>query len=354
MGFIIADGFDDRYWINNDDRYDDIWDGWGLYDSLYDGSDLYYHPEHGGTAEIGRYGGYAMNLTDDYVSYDYVAIEKAISSGKDWSGGIAVNSLDDDCALATFGNATKYGPIIEFDAAGEVVILRNKVGSGTEVVVRSNDAARLTMNGWIYVTFEFHVGDAGSDYINVRINGEQVINKSSTTLNFGGAVDNVQFPNTVNAADDIWLRDDTSVITPEVRILAMFPNAIGDDAECTPVGSASNYLNVDEYEQDFDITYNLVDAGEKDSFNMDAITAIVSVGIVHALVARFFVKGDAGNTEDLRPYVIVSSSKYNGTAQSVVEGRYTYIEEIWETNPDTSLAWTLADLDATQIGYEAV
>ena len=353
MGFIIADGFNDRYWLNNDDRFDDIWDGWGLYDGLYDGSDHYAHPEHGGSAEIGRYGDYAMCLTDDYVSYDYIFIEKAISSGKDWCGGYAINSIDENADIK-FYSTTKGGPYLVFDARGEILVRRVKqFASTTEVVARSDAAARATMCGWHYVTFQFHAGDIGSDWIKIWIDGELVIDESSITLNFGGAIDEVDIPNTMNAIDDIWLRNDTNVIT-EPRILALFPNAAGDDAECAPVGEVSNYLNVDEFEQDFDMTYNLVDAGEKDSFNMDAITDQISAGVVHALVARILVKGDVGNTEDLRPYVIVGGIQYNGTPQTPVEGRYTYIQEIWETNPDTSVAWTLADLDATQIGYEAV
>jgi len=348
MGFIIADGFDDRWILNNGDGYGYYYDGWGLYDDLYHGAD-YIHADYKGVREMGRYGGWIMTLTDDEMSYSYCAIEKTLSSGKNWCGGAAINSLDEDCSIVSFKSGATRGPEIEFDVAGEVSV-RNSTG----VIHRSDKSARLTMWGAHYLTFQFHAGDAGSDWIKIWIDGELVLDEASTTLNTVGALDYVEFPDSANAIDDMWLRDDTSVITPEVRIPAIFPNAAGDDAECAPVGSASNYLNVDEFEQDFDDTYNLVDAGEKDSFNMESITAIISAGIVHALVARFFVKGDVGNTEDIRPYVVSGGTKYNGTQQSVVEGRYTYIQEIWETDPDTSAAWILADLDTVQIGYEAV
>ena len=353
MSFIIADGFDDRWNLNNGDGFGDYYDGWGLYDGVWF-TDYTYPGIYQGNREIGRYGGWCLALTEADADLDYTQIESSIPSGKNWSGGIALRTWDEDGSCVRFENATKSGPMIEFNEKGMCEIWRSKAGSGREVVARSDKTSLLTFFGWHYVTFETHVGDAGSDYIKVWVDGDLVIDESSLTLNFGGAVDSVCLPYTLNECDDIWLKNNTSTIQPEVRVLAMFPDAAGDDTECAPVGSASNYLNVNKFEQDFDDTYNLVDAGEKDSFEMGDITEQVSAGVAHALVARFFVKGDAGNTEDIRPYVIVNSNKYNGSAQTPVEGRYTYIQEIWETNPNTSVAWTLADLDAVQIGYEAV
>jgi len=355
MGLIIADGFDDRWILNNGYGYGDYYDGWGLYDDLYHGDDYDHFGEYQGVREMGRYGGWAMMLTDDDMSWNYCDIEFTLPSGKDWCGGIAINSADEDGLAVSFSSATKGGPWIEFDPDGEVIVRRTKqFASTSEIVVRSNAAARLTMWGWIYVTYEFHAGDIGADYIKVWVNGELVIDVSGTTLNFGGAITGGGSPSGAGGADDIWIKNNTDTILPEAVILALFPNAAGTDSECTPVGEVTNYLNVDEFEQDFDSTYNLVDTGEKDSFNMDAITAQVSAGVVHALVARFFVKGDAGNALQLRPYVISGGTKYNGTAQAVVEGRYTYIQEIWDTNPDTASAWTMGEVDAVQIGYEAV
>jgi len=354
MSFIIADGFDDRWILNNGDGYGDYYDGWGLYTELYHGNDPVHPNEYQGAREMGRYGGWAMMLSDDDAVWNGCYINFELPSGKDWCGGIAVNSIDEECAVAWFRNVVRIGPIIEFDPEGNILIKRTEALGGRNETVAISNASRFTMWGWIYVTYEFHVGDAGADYIKVWINGELVIDVSGTTLNFNGAITEGQSLGYGWSCDDLWIKNDTDTIQPEVKILALFPNAAGADSECTPVGEATNYMNVDEHQQDFDSTYNLVDTGEKDSFNMQPITDQVSAGVVHALVARFFVKGDVGNTEQLRPYVISGGTKYNGTAQNVVEGRYTYIQEIWETNPDTSIAWTVSELDAVQIGYEAV
>ena len=354
MGFIVVDGFDDRYWLTNGYNYGDIFDGWGLYALLYTGDGAIYHPEYGGNRELGRYGGWTMMLADDDMAQSYCLLEVLNPSGKDWCGGMAINSGMNDGDIFMGISGTKTGPIIEFDRAGEITVRREKqFASTTEIAVRSDDSARITMWGWHYVTFQFHCGDIGADWIKIWIDGEKVVDVSGTTLNYGGTLDSVETPHTVVAADDIWLRDDTNVIDEPV-IPAIFPDGVGTDTECTPVGSANNWENVNEFEQDFDSSYNLVAAAEKDSFSMGSLSAQVSAGIVHALVARFFVKGDVGNALQLRPYVISGGSKYNGTAQNVVEGRYTYIQEIWETNPDTASAWTVGELDTVQIGYEAV
>ena len=351
MSFIIVDGFDDRYWLTNGDVYGGIWDGWGLYDELYLGND-WDNPDFGGSRELGRYGGWCPHLPDnDTWGLQYLV--KTVSSSNTFCGGIALQGMNVGGHFFSAASPTKYGPILEFDDGGRIELTRSRVGSGNEYLAWSDAGARLTVWGWHYITFQFSAGNVGSDWIKVWIDGELVMDISGTTLNYGGAITEVAFPGTVYGFDDIWLRNDTNIID-EPQILAIFPNAAGTDSECTPVGEATNYLNVDEFEQDFDSTYNLVATAEKDSFNMDAITAQISSGVVHALVARFFVKGDVGNAVQLRPYVISGGTKYNGTAQSVVEGRYTYIQEIWETNPDTSVAWTLSEIDAVQIGYEGV
>ena len=360
MGFIVIDGNADRKILGNNWEYDDEYDGWGLYPYGAHGGGAYYGWELEQARPEGRYGDWCAMLADHIVSYDYINVVHLVGGMTEFSGGLAVNSLDDGCDFIfgmvynAGGTSRRYGPNVEVDGDGSFVLRRSKTTStSTEILQASDNSSRMTMWGWHYITFQFVCEGLGTDWIKVWMDGELQIDFSGTALNVSGPLEYLNVPHTVSAFDDLWLRDDTSVIAEPV-IPAIFPDGAGTDTECASIGSANNWENVDEFEQDFHSSYNLVDTGEKDSFNMGSLSTQVSAGVVHALCARFFVWGDAGNALQLRPYVIVNSTKYNGTAQAVTEGYWKYIQEIWEVNPDTSVAWTISDIDAVEIGYEAV
>jgi hypothetical protein len=347
-GFVFFDGFNDRKWLD-EDGYSD---GWGLYDAFYLGDGMWDFPDsYFGSFERGRYGGWCAMLAESDQSYNYMNIDHdPVPSGKNWCGGIAIESLDESARFFRGWFGTNYGPDIEFGSYGDVVI--DEESGGSAGVTRSSKNNLMTMHGWHYVTFAFHAGDPGSDWIKIWVDGNKVVDVDSITLN-NGALDRIEFPDTTNAFDDIWLRNDTNVILPEVRVLAIFPDAAGDDTDGTPLGSATNYENVNDFDVSFG-TYNTVDSGEKDCFNCDAITAQISTGVVHAIDVRVFCYGDTGNTDLIRPYIKTGGNKYNGIAHLPTVGEWDYIHHIWEDNPNTGNPWTLAELDAVQIGYEVI
>lgn len=342
MPFIFFDGFADRLLINNLDDYD----GYGLYESVYYGDSAYKQEAR----QTGRYGDYCAMLPDIHLSYAYINMGWKPVSGTVFRGGCAINSLDEDGNFLSATSATRYGPLIEFDSAGEVTVRRAKATSGSETVARSSAGARATNWGWHYVEFEFRVTPDATDYIKIWIDGELVLDHTGL-LNTTGAIENIIFPYSISAIDDIWLRDDNTAIG-EPRILAIFPDGAGTDSEGTPVGDTPNYVCVDDFEQDFDGSYNLVTLGQKDSFQMSSLE--VSSGTIYALCARFLCQGEPGNTDQIRPYVIVNSTKYNGSSYAVNNDYWRYVEHIWETNPDTSSPWTVSDINNVQIGYEVV
>jgi len=366
MSFIIVDGFDDRKFIerdNIDSPYD--YQGYGLYadheeDFIYTGYSYGSCPAR----QNARYdNGWSMMLTDNIMVEDYVEIEKYFDVPKHiYSGGYAWQGLNyDPVFLAHYAvypgssSLTKYGPQIECDSYGGIQIKRTKQFTWTsEVIASSARLNKYSAWGWHEIEFSFEVLNPGSDWIKVWLDGELMIDLSGTTLNWNQAplLQSIKVPYGAMGCDDIWLRDDTTVYE-RARILALFPNGAGTYTDGTPVGNGANYLNVNEHEQDFDGTYNAVGAG-KDSFQMSDITAQVSAGTVHGLVVRVFAKGEAGNTDQILPFVIVNGNKYDGVASLPPEDTYWYIQHIWETNPDTSNPWTVSEIDAVEIGYEIV
>ena len=168
MVFEMVDGFDDRYFWDNDFNHGAIDDGWGLYEDVWVGDAQYYFTDLAANREVGRYGGWAAMLSDMDMASSYIYIGSAITPGKDWCGGIAINSGASDGEFL-FCNSeaepNRYGPIVSFDRSGEILVTRSKVGqSSTEVVARADASAIMTMWGWHYITFQFHVGDEYQQY----------------------------------------------------------------------------------------------------------------------------------------------------------------------------------------------
>jgi len=369
--FTIIDGFADRGVFYDGYSWDYRETGFGLYREL-EGS--YDEPPWGWinyTQKVGRYGDYCAILPDPDMYYYGISLTGPwpLPAHKEWSGGVAINSTNVYTILSC-GAGYHKGPNIVVNAEGGIYIEREEEFSGHNVSIAVSEKQAIITNwNWHYVSWKFHCGDRNNDWIQVWIDGDLVIDIDHVTLNFVGEVEWIDFY-FANAIDDIWIRNDANMI-PEPRIPAIFPSGNGDDSDGTPVGESTNYEAVNSFMQDhvdgegygdppvatgvMEGSWNVISLNEKDSFEMGKLSEQISAGTVHALVARFLCMSEVGNTDQLRPYVIVDGNKYNGTAQSPTsDAYYEYIQHIWETNPDTSLPWTVADIDAVQIGYEVV
>ena len=347
MSCIIADGFDDRFYISNGSDFEGTWpdtyNGWDLYDEMYyDDWEL----SRSGGREEGRYGGWVVSPLDDRMYQSATSLEHNFVATKAICGGMAFRGVSNSDPLG-IGNATS-GVGLTIYSSGRIVATYI-VGYST-VDVESRYTCRMTNWLWHYLTFDCNIGDPGADYLKVWIDGELVLDITGVTFSTTGGATQIQLPYSMTQLDDIWVKSDHDYFM-EAQILALFPDGAGSYTDFMPVGESSNYLNVDEFEQDFDSTYNYGVSGDKDSF---AFMDLDTTGDVHALVVRVFAKGEAGNADELRPFVIVGGNKYNGTSQLPSEVRYGYIQHIWDINPDTSVSWTVSDINAIQIGYEVM
>jgi len=368
--FFLVDGFADRGVFYDGYPWNYRETGFGLYAEVSGSYDERPWGWINYTQKVGRYGDYCAILPDpDMYYYGICLYPPSVSGNKEYSGGLAINSTNINTILDC-GAGVHGGPGIVVNGEGGIYVEREElVGGRTHTIAMSEKQNIITNWNWHYISWKFHAGDVGSDWIQVWIDGDKVIDISGITLNYSGAIEYIDFY-FAPAVDDIWMRNDANMI-PEPRIPAIFPIGNGDDSDGTPVGESTNYEAVNSFMPDSVVgegygdppvatgvmegSWNVVSLNEKDSFEMGSLSEQISAGTVHALVTRFMCMSEVGNTDKLRPYVIVDGNKYNGTAQSPTSDEYyEYIQHIWETNPDTSLPWTVADIDAVQIGYEVV
>jgi len=154
-------------------------------------------------------------------------------------------------------------------------------------------------------------------------------------------VDDVAINDTTGGADNTWPGDG--------RVIAILPDGAGDNTDFTP-SAGSNYQNVDERPPDGDTTYNESDTDtDYDLFNLAAcgLSDVTILGIDVKLTVRKTV----ANGDQMRAKIKTGGTEYNG---SDFDPSTTYTRQVatWRTNPNTSSAWTISDVDALQAGYE--
>jgi hypothetical protein len=161
------------------------------------------------------------------------------------------------------------------------------------------------------------------------------------------AFDDLALNDTTGAVDNSWCGDG--------HIILLKPNANGDASDLTGSdgNQTDNYLLVDEVPADGDTTYNVGDAsGERDLYG------IADFDGTGKTIRRVWVEARAKDTVAAGGECYLSVKVSGGTEQksAAVPLLTTYTKQLLGTvhtvNPETSAAWSDANLDAIQVGFE--
>jgi hypothetical protein len=221
----------------------------------------------------------------------------------------------------------------------------------------------LRNEAWQYVEFKFTF-NATTGEIVVRVNGVEVLNETGLDLDSFGSttVDQIQFYGAEGTAasntneqwfiDDIYI-DDSQFQGP-IKIEGLLPTAEGATIDFTPNTGTDNSANVDDNPRDDDTTYN--DSADtpsnKDLFTTEDLSNITGgiIGVQVTSIAKLDSAGSIGLQS-----IVAEGTPTQGTG-SVVEitstTDYFAVQHIFETNPDTASAWSAAEVDGMEIGYE--
>lgn len=166
---------------------------------------------------------------------------------------------------------------------------------------------------------------------------EATIQANAITIDY----DDLAVWNTAGSANNDWLGD--------CRIFTQLPDGAGNYSQWTP-SAGSNPQNVDETPADDDTTYNSASAaGSLDSYTFPDISGSGAIKAVQAtLTAR---KDDAG-TRTLAALLRRGSDSLGGN-QNLADTYAIYVQ-LWETDPITAAAWTLANFNNTEFGIKLV
>jgi hypothetical protein len=136
----------------------------------------------------------------------------------------------------------------------------------------------------------------------------------------------------------------------DTKVITKFPSGAGATTNFTP-SAGSNFQNVDEAAPDGDSTYNTSStAGHIDLFTFPALGL---VGTVFGVRTLSLVRKDDAGSRTMRGKVRSGGVNFNGASVSV-PSTYIHLSDMWETDPNTAAAWTVANVDSAQVGYELV
>nr|WP_294549988.1 hypothetical protein [uncultured Rhodopila sp.] len=311
---------------------------------------VYYPGNFVGAVTNGIYGIFSSNLSEYYFAF-------ALNDGTNLEQ-VFVELID---PLA--GNNAQVTVSID-PTSGTVTLLKGAFNS-TTVLAASEPAA---INTATYPIVEIGVRLGSSGFLTVRVNNNQVVTYSGNTqstanASFGG----VLFGLTYDAGngrpgsfeiDDFRYNDTTTgpgsypcnAWMGDLRVATIFP--IGNGAVAwTPLANA-NWQEVSETAFDGDTTYNFASTlGAEDLFNLAPLAGTISYVIAVQVVGAY-------RQTDASPHTVAQHVKVGGTDTALTTRNttlgYEFFSDMMAINPTTAGSWTVAEVNAMQIGYEAV
>jgi hypothetical protein len=157
-----------------------------------------------------------------------------------------------------------------------------------------------------------------------------------------------------NHFDDVYIADTTGSAPQndflgDVTVEMVLPDSNGTTTNFTP-SAGSNFENVDEANHDGDTTYNsTTTASNKDTLNFAAMTA--AAGTVYGVQTNFTARKSDVGARTMSDVIRSGGTDYDGSSISIGNSFKTY-SEIHETNPNTSSAWTISEINSAEFGYK--
>ena len=133
----------------------------------------------------------------------------------------------------------------------------------------------------------------------------------------------------------------------ESRVLVLYPNADTADADWTPSAGADHYATIDEAVNG-DTDY--VASGTVGALDVCELSDLgVTPDSIQAAQVTMCARKDDAASREVRCKVKSGAAVANGTPHALTAS-YMYNRDIFETDPDTSAAWTSSGVDACRSG----
>jgi len=327
-------------------------DGFDHYNDVTELGRKWDESSFGASLPAGRFGGQALY----YVNQD--SCSKSINDKTTIIVGFALKaSRASNVLTAWLRFFVDGGQMISLyeTTTGSVVVYR---ATGSGLIAESSQGVFAVNSVWQFIEFKFTIDNTVGSY-QVKINGTSILSGSGVDTQNGSVsyVDTIQLGPTTNGGqlqyDDFYLMDNSGSYNNDFigdcKIETLWPSGVGNYSQWTP-SAGNNYENVDDTAPDDDSTYNDGDTNsDKDSYAMGNLTT--TSGTIFAVQSNIYAKKTDAGTVKYKPLLYINSSDYVGDEISPGD-TYNYSTYIDEVNPDDSLAWEVADINALEGGIQ--
>jgi hypothetical protein len=258
-----------------------------------------------------------------------------------------------------YGNATDSLLFVNEGAIRHLIVYYD----GTYISVKRGDGTvlgtgtkRFLLNDWRYYELKFTIHDSTGSF-ELRVNGETSVSATGVDTKNGGtgipdrvALGTSSAGSTNHLFDDFYAASGATFLG-DVRVQSILPSGAGNTTQWT-ASAGSNYECVDDADPNGDTDYvSETTASEKDTYAFGSLTP-TSGTIAGVQVMAYARKDDAGS-RSIAPVYRPASTDYDGATVTVGDS-YTYYREITEVSPETSAAWTIAEVNGAEFGVKLI
>ena len=266
-------------------------------------------------------------------------------------------------AFKHFNNTADSRAVVNFleGATVHIDVERYINGSGTTIVVKRGgttlaQGSIIKANQTWYLLEVYCLIDDSAGRVIVKVDGIVDIDYTGDTRNGGtsGVIDRINWgyrnggPQTSCYIDDVVI-DDANWIGNS-GIAGLSPNGAGNSTQWDP-STGANYACVDEVppsDTDY-VSTNVVD--EVDTYALSNLPSEAAVVKCVQVMARARKEG-ASTPQNLNLAVrTTGGDAYSG--DKALTTSFAGHSNLWETNPGTALAWTVAEVNAMEAGIKA-
>lgn len=294
-------------------------------------------------------------------------VKKLLDNQATWIVGFAFRRSSSIAAAAgcilSLWDGTTCQLSLNINAAGQLIVNRG-TQQGTAL---GTSVSALAQDTWNYIEFKATIDNAAG-VATVRVNGTATgwlsLTGQNTRMSSNNRADTFRFGYDANGAigvpnllliSDLYVCDTSGSVNNDfvgdVRVETLYPDGAGSNTTWTP-DSGSNYARVNETTANDDTSYvEDSTAGHRDSYTCSNLSSTPTAifGVQTVLTAR---KTDAGS-RSISDVCVSGGTTSDGASVSIAD-TYACYATIRETDPNTSAAWTPANLNAAEFGEKLV
>jgi hypothetical protein len=216
----------------------------------------------------------------------------------------------------------------------------------------------ISTGTWYYIELKVTIADATGSY-ELRVNGVNVLSATNVDTRDGGTgvVNSIQLNATRNGKiDDFYVCNSSGSTNNDFlgdcRIDTILPSGDGTYTDGTPSTGTAHYAVVDENPPNTSdyISMDVVD--NRDSYTYPDLPPLSASTVYAVQVNPFWLKDDAG-TRSAATFALNGGGNVTGATVALTTSAL-FSPQIYETNPDTSTAWTQATVNSAEFGTRVI